>query len=165
MKILVLADFSREVASVRWWYCLFLAAWYIGYSIRSAKNRRVYGNITVPQQLIRLVQQAQAGESFETEFNIGVGAVMGEKLCYPLTPEQVELIRATPYYDCQWKKFSYRLCEFKKDGKELSGVVLSTIHFQDNSRNINLDYKDVPLRLRCTNRLTKGYRLDSVERL
>ena len=103
---------------------------------------------TFPNNLVELVQQAHAGLPFNTVSNISVSADMRQKLIYPLTPEQVEMIKATSYYNCQWKKFSYRLAEYDaKDG--LSGIVLATVRFQDDSRNINLDYKDLPIYIEC----------------
>lgn len=150
---------------MRWGFWLFMAVWFVVYIVRDVKKQRVYERRTVPQQLVQLVQQAQSGQSFQTQFDFHIGADMREKLCYPLTPEQVELIRTTPSSDCQWKQFSYRLAEYKYNDRELSGVVLSTIRFQDDSRNINLDYKDVPLRICCMHRMGKGYHLDSVERM
>ena len=128
-----------------WWVVILLIIW----GIRDIKKSRKYLKETFPQQLVQLVRQAQAGLPFDTVANISVGADMRAKLCYPLTLEQVELIKATSYSQCQWKKFSYRLGEYKSTADELAGIVFVNIRFQDNSRNINLDYKEVPIYIRC----------------
>ena len=131
--------------------------WWIVYWIKDIKASRKYLYETYPNQLVELVKQAHAGLPFKTAGNISVGADMRQKLCHPLTPELVELIKATTYYNCQWKKFSYRLAEYDaKDG--LSGIVLATVRFQDNSRNINLDYKDVPIYIECRPKSVKSGR-------
>lgn len=139
--------------------------WWIVYWIKDIKASRKYLYKTYPNQLVELVKQAHAGLPFKTAGNISVGADMRQKLIYPLTPELVELIKATTYYNCQWKKFSYKLAEYDdKDG--LSGTVLATIRFQDNSRNINLDYKDVPIYIECRPKSLKsggGLEVTSVE--
>lgn len=138
-----------------YWSILIAIGWWIYNRIHERSEKKYFLNVTVPQQLIQLVRQAHAGESFSTEGNISVGADMREKLCYPLTPEQVELIKATSHY--QRKEFSYRLAGYKFTGHELSGTVLATIHFQDDTRNINLDYRDVPIFIQCGGKVRPGY--------
>ncbi len=142
--------------------------WRIVWLIRDFGETRKYTRRLeeeiIPKQLVDLVRQAQAGQSFETEWNISVGADMREKLCWPLTPEQVEIIRATPHDQCQEKRLTCYLKSFADDGKKLSGVVLSTIRFRDDSKGIDLDYRSVPLRLVVTRRLDKRPVLSSVER-
>jgi len=131
--------------------------WLIVYLIKDVKATRKFNRETFPNNLVELVQQAHAGLPFNTVSNISVSADMRQKLCYPLTPELVELIKATAYYNCQWKKFSYKLAEYE-DKEGLSGTVLATIRFQDNSRNINLDYKDVPIYIECRPKSVKSGR-------
>jgi len=131
--------------------------WLIVYLIKDVKATRKFNRETFPNNLVELVQQAHAGPPFNTVSNISVSADMRQKLCYPLTPELVELIKATAYYNCQWKKFSYKLAEYE-DKEGLSGTVLATIRFQDNSRNINLDYKDVPIYIECRPKSVKSGR-------
>ena len=125
--------------------------------VEGIKGSQKFLHETFPNQLVELVKQAHAGLPFKTVSDISVGADMRQKLIYPLTPELVELIKATTYYNCQWKKFSYKLAEYDdKDG--LSGTVLATIRFQDNSRNINLDYMDVPIYIVCRQKSVKAGR-------
>jgi len=142
--------------------------WLVVWLIRDAKNVRKFYKETVPEQLIHLVRQAHAGRPFNTElteFNISVSANDREKLCYPLTPEQVEIIKATPDNKCQWKKFSYRVAEYKYDKGDLSGIVLVTIRFQDDSRNININHQDVPIRICLTGKPGEWPHVDSIEYL
>lgn len=142
------------------WIALF---WIIYELIRTIKDSRRFKRETLPGQLVQLIQQAHAGQSFDTEFDISVSANDREKLCYPLTAEQVEMIRMTPYHQCQWKKFSYRVSEYKYNGRKLSGIVLVTIRFQDDARNINLDYKNLPVKICLTCKPGEKWYVDSVE--
>ena len=135
---------------------VILIMWII-YLIKGFRESRTFLHVTYPNQLVELVKQAHAGLPFKTVGNISVGADMRQKLIYPLTPELVELIKATSIHDCQWKKFSYKLAEYE-DKEGLSGTVLATIRFQDDSKNINLDYRDVPIRIVCRPKSVKAGR-------
>lgn len=57
----------------------------------------------------------------------------------------MEIIKAALYHKCQWKKFSYRVAEYTFRDGSLSGTVLTTIRFQDDSRGIHIDYKKIPI--------------------
>ena len=135
------------------WFGIF---WAIYFFIRDLPDLIYREKVIWPNQLVELVRQAQQGLPFKTEWSISVGADMRPKLCYPLTPEQVELIKATPRTECQAQEFSYRLAGYKSTDDELSGTVLATIRFRDDSRNINLDYQDVPIKVRCTGKTVRA---------
>jgi len=128
-------------------------------------QRKIFWEVTVPNQPVDLVRQAQMGESFNTAFDIPVSANERQMLMYPLTQELVEIIRTTSMFECQKKEFSYRMTDCKFTGNELSGTVLATIRFQDDAKGINLDYKDVPIRIRLGGRPGKGWRIDTIEYL
>ena len=138
--------------------------WAIIYFIRSlvewGKNKKT----AVPQQLVNLIKQAHTGQQFATEWHISVGADMREKLCYPLTSEQVEIIKATSYPP-QEGEFEYKLSSYKFTANELSGVVLVTIRYRDDLKELDLNFKNVPIRIQCTSKPSKGWRLSSVEYL
>ena len=129
------------------------------------RQQKIFWEVTVPNQLVELVRQAQMGEPFQTALDILVGADDRQKLMYPLTQEQVETIRATSMFACQKKEFSCWLKEYRFTGSELSGIVLATIQFQDDAKGIRVDYRDVPIYIRLTGRPGKGWRIDSVEYL
>lgn len=145
----------------RW---IWIAIWMVVSIVREIKEDRKFRKETVPEQLILLLKQAHAGQPFNTRFKIAVTEKDREKLCYPLTPEQVEIIKATPYHKCQWKKFSYRVADHIFKGGILKGTVLATIRFQDDSRGIDIDYKDIPTRI-CLicDKPGMGYYIASVE--
>ena len=127
------------------------------------RQQKIFWEVTVPNQLIELVRQAQMGEPFQTALDILVGADDRQKLMYPLT--QVETIRATSMFACQKKEFSYQLKEYRFTGSELSGIVLATIQFQDDAKGIRVDYRDVPIYIRLAGRPGKGWQIDETEYL
>ena len=128
-------------------------------------QRKIFWEVTVPNQPVDLVRQAHMGESFNTAFNIPVSANERQLLMYPLTQELVEIIRTTSRFACQKKEFSYRLTDCKFTDNELSGTVLATIQFQDDAKGINLDYRDVPIRIKLGGKPGKGWHIDSIEYL
>ena len=129
------------------------------------RQQKIFWEVTVPNQLVELVRQAQMGEPFQTALDILVGADDRQKLMYPLTQEQVEIIRETSMFACQKKEFSYRLKEYRFTGSELSGIVLATIQFQDDAKGIRVDYRDVPIYIRLTGRPGKGCQIAEIEYL
>lgn len=129
------------------------------------RQRQIFWEVSVPNQPVDLVRQAQKGESFNTAFDIPVSANERQLLMYPLTQELVESIRTTSIFECQKKEFSYRLTDYKFTADELSGTVLATIRFQDDAKGINLDYRDVPIRIRLKAKPGKGWYIDSIEYL
>lgn len=147
------------------WTWLIHAGIALYYMIRDIPNEKKYFGHTVPQQLVELVRQAHQGASFSTEWNISVGADMREKLCYPLTPEQVEIIRQTKCYTSPDQYFVYTLQSYKFNDDELSGVVLVTIRYRDEGGKLDLDYRDIPIRLRCGGKPGNGWELLEVEYL
>lgn len=130
--------------------------------IRDGRRERDFFQVTVPQQLVNLVRQAHAGDAFSTVWNISVGADMRERLCYPLTSEQVEIIKNTLEPD--EKHFAYTLQSYTYDGSGISGTVLVTIRYRDNEHNLDLSYTDVPIHISCGGKKGGlGWKVESVD--
>jgi len=147
------------------WKLLIIASWLIYYTIRNFSKEKEYFNTTVPNQLVQLVRQAHAGVSFLTEWNIYVSENMREKLCYPLTLKQVEILKPIKFTP-QEGIFEYSLHSYKhKKGMrgELSGIVLVTIQYHDISKNIHINYVNTPIYLRCDSKPGAGWELTHVE--
>lgn len=91
-------------------------------------HRHLVGS-TIPQQLVELVQQAHKGEPFKTRMDIQVSPEMRDALCLPLTPEQLETMRAAGEGVYSRSVFCH-LVSSRFKGGVLSGVVkvLVTVH-------------------------------------
>lgn len=76
---------------ITWIVPLLLAVWY---TVRMIREHRHFDDEVIPQQLVDLVRQAHAGEPFKTRMGIRVSPEMRDALCLPLTPQQLETMRA-----------------------------------------------------------------------
>lgn len=143
---------------------MIMICWVIFLWLRDIPSLRYHRKDIIPQQLVVLVRQAQAGKPFITEWDILVDVGMREKLCYPLTADQVEIIKST-IYQPQESKFEYVLSSYAFNAHELSGTVLVTIRYRDKWNGLDLDFKNIPIRIRCTCKPFDRWKLSSVEYL
>lgn len=141
---------------------IFIIGYTLYLMLRDIPKWRRWHKETIPQQLVALVRQAHSGLPFCTEFNISVSADMRQQLLYPLTQDQVEIIKSTAY-PVQEKKFEYTLSSFKSVDDELSGTVLVNIRYRDDSKELDLSFSDVPITLCCTAKPGDGWKLSAVE--
>jgi hypothetical protein len=76
----------------------------------------------VPQQLLKLVQQAHSGQPADLSWDIEVSPEMNDALCQPLTPEQLAQMRAAGEGVYNRSVHGYLISSSFKNN-ELSGVV------------------------------------------
>ena len=94
----------------------------VKHTVRVVREHRHYINFIVPQQLVDLVEQAHSGKPFKTRMDFQVSTEMRDALCLPLTPQQLETMRAAGEGVYSRSVFC-RLISSRFKGEELSGVV------------------------------------------
>ena len=101
-----------------------------------------------PYQLLKLVQQAQRCEEFDTEPEISVSAEMHEKLVYPLTLQQAQMIGSTDYIVEQDMIYSRLASNWIFDGCFCARIIVN-IDYVDSKKGLDLHFHDVALTVKC----------------
>lgn len=128
---------------ITWVWPLLLAVWY---TVRMIREHRHFDDEVIPQQLVDLVRQAHAGEPFKTRMGIRVSPEMRDALCLPLTPQQLETMRAAGE-DVYRRSVFCRLVSSRYVGGELSGVVHVSVKVHSKYSKNELVYPDAELRI------------------
>ena len=108
-------------------------------------HRHLVGS-TIPQQLVTLVQQAHKGEPFKTRMDIRVSPEMRDALCLPLTPQQLETMRAAGEGVYSRSVFCHLVSSHFK-GEVLSGVVKVSVTVHSKYSKNDVVYPDTELRI------------------
>jgi len=138
-----------------------LPAVYFNY--QSDRELQDFYDYRLPNQLVKLVKQAQRHESFDTDPHISVGADMREKLRYPLTLEQAQAIGDTGHMaeensiHCALKSHAYV-------DDVLCATVIVSIDYRCAAKGIEVHCREVPIYIKCAgNRKRLGLEILSVE--
>lgn len=114
--------------------------------IRMVRWHRHRVGSTIPQQLVELVQQAHRGEVFRTQMDIRVSPEMRDALCLPLTPQQLDTMRAAGEGVYGRSVFCH-LVSSRFKGEVLSGVVKVSVTVHSKYSKNDLVYPDTELRI------------------
>lgn len=129
--------------SETWPVFAVLIMWKIAKLIWEARR---YVNREVPQQLVKLVQQAHAEQPVDMEWDIAVSREMKRALCAPLTDEQLDFLEAD-----EKGVFSRSVCGYVVSSSfrrgELSGVVESSVTLHSRYSKNDIVYPRTKLKI------------------
>ena len=100
----------------------------------------------VPQQLVKLVQQAHSGQPADMAWDIEVSPEMNRALCAPLTQEQLQTMADAEPGVFSRSVFCYLVSSRFKRG-ELSGVVSSSVTVHSSLSRNDLTCPRIKLRI------------------
>ena len=100
----------------------------------------------VPEQLVRLVQQAHAEQPVGMEWDIAVSREMNRALCAPLTDEQLDMLEAAEEGVFSRSVFCYLVSSSYKRS-ELSGVVESSVTLHSRYSKSDVVYPRTKLKI------------------
>lgn len=115
-------------------------------TVRMIREHRHFVDNVIPQQLVDLVRQAHSGEPFKTRMDIQVSPEMRDALCLPLTPQQLESMRAAGEGVYSRSVFC-RLVSSRYKGGELSGVVWVSVKVHSKYSKNDLLFPGTELRI------------------
>lgn len=131
---------------MRWITMIWPLLLAVVYIVRMIRWHRHFFGSTIPQQLVELVRQAHSGEPFTTRMDIQVTPEMRDALCQPLTPQQLETMRAAGEGVYSRSVFC-RLVSSRFKGGELSGVVWVSVKVRSRYSKNDLLFPDAELRI------------------
>ena len=131
---------------MRWLTGAWILLLAVVHIVRMNREHRHFVNYTIPQQLVALVRQAHSGEPFTTRMEIQVSPEMRDALCQPLTPQQLETMRAAGEGVYSRSVFC-RLVSSRYIGGELSGVVWVSVKVHSRYSRNDLLFPDTELRI------------------
>ena len=131
---------------MRWLTGAWILLLAVVHIVRMNREHRHFVNYTIPQQLVALVRQAHSGEPFTTRMDIQVSPEMRDALCQPLTPQQLETMRAAGEGVYSRSVFC-RLVSSRFKGGELSGVVWVSVKVHSRYSRNDLLFPDTELRI------------------
>lgn len=100
----------------------------------------------VPDQLVKLVQQAHAEQPVDLEWDIAVSREMNRALCAPLTDEQLDMLEAAEAGVFSRSVFCYLVSSSYKRG-ELSGVVETSVTLHSRYSKNDVAYPRTKLKI------------------
>ena len=122
-------------------------AWKLGCDLCTAVRAAIHHTGTeVPRQLLKLVKQAHSGRPEDMVWDIAVSPEMRDKLCLPLTPEQLTVMRAAENGVYTTSVNGYVFSHKFRNG-ELSGVVQVWVTVYCRYSKSKLDYPPAKLRI------------------
>lgn len=131
---------------VRWITMIWPLLLAVVYTVRMIRDNRHFIDNVIPQQLVTLVRQAHSGEPFTTRMDIQVSPEMRDALCQPLTPQQLETMRAAGEGVFSRSVFC-RLVSSRFKGGELSGVVWVSVKVRSRYSKNDLLFPATELRI------------------
>ena len=134
------------MTALRWLTGAWILLLAVVHIVRMNREHRHFVNYTIPQQLVALVRQAHSGEPFTTRMDIQVSPEMRDALCQPLTPQQLETMRAAGEGVYSRSVFC-RLVSSRFKGGELSGVVWVSVTVHSKYSKNDLVCPDTELRI------------------
>ena len=114
-----------------------------GEVLRDAHYHQQY---SVPEQLAELVRQAHGTAPIRTMWDIRVSPEMRDALCAPLTPEQLQAIRAAEA-GVFARSVSCYVVSHKCKGNELSGIVQVSLTVRSRYSQSEMAYPPIKLRI------------------
>lgn len=125
--------------------------WGFGRKTEILQDIHNHQHYEVPEQLAELVCQAHGTEPIRTMWDIRVSPEMRDALCAPLTPEQLQAIRAAEA-GVFARSVSCYVVSHKYKGNELSGIVQVSLTVRSRYSQSEMAYPPIKLRIvvRCT---------------
>ena len=122
---------------------------------KSDKEVADFFDYRIPHLLLKLVQQAQQFEEFDTDPKISVSADMREKLAYPLTAQQAMMIGSTDYIVEQDMIYSRIVSNWQFDGAHCAKIMVN-IDYVDSKKGLDLHFHDIALTVKCSYNPKRG---------
>jgi len=134
------------MTDMRWITRAFIWILSVVNMVRMIREHRHFVDSVIPQQLVTLVRQAHKGEPFKTRMDIQVSPEMRNALCQPLTPQQLESMRAAEAGVYSRSVFCRLVSSCYTDG-ELSGVVWVSVKVHSRYSKNDLLFPGTELRI------------------